>query len=91
MFDKIKAANQLRKMQSDLLKQTREIFHTGEKGRYKVVVRGDKMIEKIEFDGVEDKILKEVINDAMKEVEKKVEKKSRGQASELMNMLGMAQ
>lgn len=91
MFDKIKTANQLRKMQSDLLKQTREIFQSGEKGRYKVVVRGDKMIEKIELEGIEDKVLKDLLNDTLKEVEKKVEKKSRGQASELMNMLGMAQ
>ena len=91
MFDKIKAANQLRKMQSDLLKQTREIFHTTEKGKYKIVVRGDKMIERIEIEGIEDKYLKETINDALKEVEKKVEKKARGQAGDLMNMLGMAQ
>ncbi len=90
MLDKIKAANQLRKMQSDLLKLTREIFHTEEKNKYKVVVRGDKMLERIEIDGEEDRLLKELINDALKEVEKKVEKKARGQAGDLMNMMGMA-
>ena len=90
MLDKIKAANQLRKMQSDLLKLTREIFHTEEKNKYKVVVRGDKVIERIEIDGEEDRLLKELINGALKEVEKKVEKKARGQAGDLMSMMGMA-
>ena len=87
--DKIKAVNQFRKMQSDIQKQTREVFHTEEKGKYRIVVRGDKMIEKIEVEGKEDKFLKDLLNDSLKEVEKKVEKKMKGQAGELMQMLGV--
>ena len=64
-------------------KELENIFATVEKGDLKIVVRGDKKIERIEIDGQEDKRLKETLNEAMKEVDKKVEKSMRGRMSDL--------
>jgi DNA-binding protein YbaB len=82
-LDKLKEANRLRKMQSEMQKQLEQIFATNEKGGVRVVVRGDRRIEKIEVDGEERKDLRDVINDAFKEVNKKVEKQMRGQLQDL--------
>ena len=89
--DKVKAANNLRKLKNELDRPSKEVFDTNQKGRYKVVVRGDKHIERIEVDGVEDKLLKELINDTQKSVEKKLEKKARssGSAAEMASMMGI--
>ena len=73
----------LRKEQSKLQKQMEQIFATVEKQDVKVVVRGDRKIEAIYFDGEEQKELRDMINDAIKDVNKKVEKQLRGQLSEL--------
>ena len=83
MFDKLKDLNRLKKIQSDIKKQLEQIFVVQESGNIKVVVRGDKRIEKIEIDGEEDKNLKNLINEAMKETDKKVEKQMRGQMQDL--------
>ena len=53
-------------------KEMEQIFVEYENRGIKLVVRGDNHIEKIEVDGVEDKRLKDVINDALKEVQKKI-------------------
>jgi DNA-binding protein YbaB len=82
-LDKIKEANRLRKIQSEMQKQMEQIFSTYEKGGVRVVVRGDRRVEKIEIDGEERKDLRDLINDAFKEVNKKVEKQMRGQLQEL--------
>ncbi|MBN1162280.1 YbaB/EbfC family nucleoid-associated protein [Patescibacteria group bacterium] len=78
MFDKIKDLNNFRKAQSEIKKQLEQMFHSEEKRGTKVIVRGDKRIEKIEIDGEEDKELKDLINDAMKKMDKKAEKQLRG-------------
>ncbi len=83
MFDKLKDLNKLRKTQSEIKKQLENIFVTSEKGRYRVVIRGDKRIEKLEIDGQDDKALREMLNDSFKDVDKKVEKQMRGQMQEL--------
>jgi DNA-binding protein YbaB len=83
MFDKVKEMNRMRKTQTEIQKQLEQIFVTYEKSGVKLVVRGDRKIEKIEIDGNEDKRLKEMINDAFKEVNKKVEKQMRGQLQDL--------
>ena len=83
MFDKLQSLNKLRKMKSQIDKQLESIFAVKEKGHIKVVVRGDKKIEKIEFDGNEDKDLKNLINDALKDVEKKTEKQLKGQMGDM--------
>lgn len=83
MFDKLKDLNRLKKIQSDIKKQLEQIFVVQESGNIKIVVRGDKRIEKIEIDGEEDKNLKNLINEAMKETDKKVEKQMRGQMQDL--------
>ena len=83
MFDKLKDLHRLKKIQSDIKKQLEQIFVVQESGNIKVVVRGDKRIEKIEIDGEEDKNLKNLINEAMKETDKKVEKLMRGQMQDL--------
>lgn len=83
MFDKIKDLNKLRKTQSEIKKQLENIFVTSEKGRFRVVIRGDKRIEKLEIDGQDDKALREMLNDSFKDVDKKVEKQMRGQMQDL--------
>lgn len=83
MFDKLKDLNKLRKAQSDIKKQMENIFVTSERGRLRIVIRGDKRIEKLEIDGEDDKALRELLNDAFKDVDKKVEKQMRGQLQEL--------
>lgn len=83
MFDKIKNLNNLRKAQAEIKKELENIFVQMQKGGIKILLRGDKRVEKLEIDGVENKELKELINDAMKEVDKKVEKQMRGYMSSL--------
>ena len=83
MFEKLKDLNKLRKAQSDIKKQLEQIFVTEEKSGVRIVIRGDKRIEKLEIDDEENKELKDIINDAMKEVDKKVEKQMRGQLKDL--------
>ncbi|KKS05847.1 hypothetical protein A3K01_02445 [candidate division WWE3 bacterium RIFOXYD1_FULL_43_17] len=83
MFDKLKDINKLRKAQADIKKQMENIFVTSEKGRLRIVIRGDKKIEKLEIDGVDDKALRDLMNDAFKDVDKKVEKQMRGQLQDL--------
>ena len=72
-----KAIYKAQKAQSRMQKELQQIYAAEEKKGIKVVVRGDRKIEKIEIDGEERKDLKELINSAMKEAEKKAEKKLR--------------
>ncbi len=83
MFDKLKDLNKLRQVQTDVKNQLEQIFVEYEKEGILVVVRGDKRIEKIEIDGDENKLIKDIINDAMKDVDKKVQKKMQGQLKDL--------
>lgn len=83
MLDKVKAINNLRKTQAEMKKQLEQIFVSYSHRDVQILIRGDKKIERIEIDGVENKELKEVLNDAMKQVDKKVEKQMRGQLSDL--------
>lgn len=83
MFEKFKDLNNLRKTQSQIKKQLEQIFVTQEKAGVRVVVRGDKRIEKLEIDGEDRKDLRDLLNDANKEVDKKVEKQMRGQLGDL--------
>lgn len=83
MFDKLKDLNKFRKAQSEIKKQLENIFVTIEKRGTRLVVRGDKKIETLEIDGVENKELRDFINDALKDVDKKVEKQMRGQLQDL--------
>lgn len=89
MLDKIKAVHKIKKMQSDIQSQLKEIYHEEEKGTMKVLVRGDKYIESFELNGEERKDIKDLINDAIKKVDKKTEKRMRGQAGDLMSMFGI--
>ena len=70
-------------MQSEVKRQLEQIFVTQEKGGIRVVIRGDKHIEKLEIDGEDRKDLRDLLNDSMKDVDKKVEKQMRGQLSDL--------
>ena len=78
MFDKIKDLNKFVKVRNEIKKQLEGIFTTVEKNNIRVVVRGDRKIEKLEIDGMDNKQLREMLNDAFKEVEKKAEKQTRG-------------
>ena len=89
MFDKVKALNDARKMQSQIKKQLEQIFHKEEKGDSYVLLRGDKRVEEIVINGEERKDVKELLNDGMKQLDKKVEKRMRDQAGDVMEMLGM--
>ena len=83
MMDKLKDFNKMRKIRAEMTKELEKIFSVVEKGNARIVVRGDKHIEKIEIDGNEDKALKDILNIAMKEVDKKVEKQMRGRLGDL--------
>ncbi len=78
MFDKAKEILKFRKMQSEMKKELENIFATVEKSGVRIVIRGNKHIEKIIVDEEEQRLLKDVLNDSMKEVDKKVEKQMRG-------------
>jgi len=78
MFDKAKEILKFRKMQSEMKKELENIFATVEKSGVRIVIRGDKHIEKITVDEEEQRLLKDMLNDSMKEVDKKVEKQMRG-------------
>ena len=82
LVSKAVKANKFRKAQSEMMKQVSQIFATNEHAGMKVVVRGDKRIERLEINGEERKDIKDLINNAFKDVEKKSEKKMRGQLSE---------
>ena len=83
MFDKIKDLNNLRKAQGEIKKELEQIFVETEKQSIKILVRGDKRVERLEIDGVEQKALRDLINDTMKDVDKKVEKQMRGHMADL--------
>lgn len=70
-YDAVKAMSQIKK---DL----EQIFHSEVKRDIKVVVRGDKRIEKIEVGDEDLKELKDTINAAFKAVEKKAQKQMKG-------------
>lgn len=78
-IDKMKDLWKLKKMQDDLKKQMEKIFIEHEERGIKMLIRGDKHVEKIEIDGNEDKRLKDVLNNAYKELDKKLAKKLQGQ------------
>ncbi len=52
-----------------------------------IMVRGDRKILDLSFDGVEDKELKDFLNDAMKELDKKLEKEFRSQSGDILASL----
>ena len=83
MFDKFKDIAKWKKLQDEVKRQQEQVFVTVEKKGYKIVVRGDKRIEKIEIDGEDYKEFKDILNDSLKEVDKKLEKKLRAQAGDL--------
>jgi len=83
MFEKIKELNKLKHAQSKIKKQMEEIFSTKEKGNIRIVVRGDKRIQKLEIDGQDQKELRDLINEVFGDVDKKVEKQMRGQLKDL--------
>lgn len=83
MFGKLKELNEFRKIQNEMKKQLEQIYVSGERGDYKITVRGDKKIEKIEIDGEEDADLKKLLNTVMKDVDKKVAKQLQGQLGNL--------
>lgn len=78
MFDKVKQLGDLAKMRSQAMKLQKElerISKTYEKGKVRVRVRGDQKIDYLEIDGVEQKELKETINNALKDIQKEAAKK----------------
>ncbi|OGC56382.1 hypothetical protein A3H26_00375 [candidate division WWE3 bacterium RIFCSPLOWO2_12_FULL_36_10] len=75
-----------KKTQSQLNKEVEQITALKEEGNVSVVVRGDKRIVSIIVDGVENKRLRDLINDTMKILDKKIEKQLRGRSEELMDM-----
>lgn len=83
MFDKLKDLNNLRRAQGEIKKELEQIFVQAEKQGIKILVRGDKRVEKLEIDEVDQKALRDLINDTMKEVDKKTEKQMRGHMADL--------
>jgi DNA-binding protein YbaB len=60
-----------------------------QKGDNSVVVTGDKKITKIVINGVENKALKDLINDAMKKMDTKLQKEMKAKEDEIRSLLGM--
>jgi len=89
MLDKVKQAYQLKKAQSDLQKMVEALSVFEQKGENSVVVSGDKKIQKIVINGVENKQLKELLNDAMKKMDAKLQKEMKSKEDELRSLLGM--
>ena len=83
MFDKVRELNKFKQAKSKIKKQMEEISATREKDGIKVVVRGDKKIQRLEIDGEDQKDLRDLINDTFGDVDKKVEKQMRGQLKDL--------
>lgn len=88
MFDKAKQLMQLQKLQSEIKKKLESLTTYEEKGSSSVVVTGDKKIQKIIVNGVEDKLLKDLINTAMKNMDTKIEKEMKGKEEELRKLYG---
>ncbi len=89
MLDKVKQAYQLKKAQSDLQKLVEGLSVFEQKGDSSVVVTGDKKISKIIINGVENKALKDLINDAMKKMDTKLQKEMKAKEDEIRSLLGM--
>lgn len=89
MLDKVKQAYQLKKAQSDLQKIIESLSVFEQKGENSVVVTGDKKITKIIINGVENKIIKDLINDAMKKMDAKLQKEMKAKEDEIRSLLGM--
>jgi DNA-binding protein YbaB len=89
MLDKVKQAYQLKKAQSDLQKMVEKLSVFEQKGENSVVVTGDKKISKIIINGVENKQIKELVNDAMKKMDTKLQKEMKAKEDELRALLGM--
>lgn len=89
MLDKVKQAYQLKKAQSDLQKLVESLSVFEQKGDSSVVVTGDKKITKIVINGVENKVVKDLINDAMKKMDSKLQKEMKEKEDEIRKLLGM--
>lgn len=89
MLDKVKQAYQLKKAQSDLQKMVESLSVFEQKGDNSIVVTGDKKITKIIINGVENKAIKDLINDAMKKMDAKLQKEMKSKEDELRSMLGL--
>jgi DNA-binding protein YbaB len=89
MLDKVKQAYQLKKAQADLQKLVESLSVFEQKGDNSVVVTGDKKISKIVINGVENKALKDLINDAMKKMDTKLQKEMKSKEDEIRALLGM--
>jgi DNA-binding protein YbaB len=89
MLDKVKQAYQLKKAQSDLQKMVESLSVFEQKGDNSVVVTGDKKVTKIIINGVENKAIKDLINDAMKKMDAKLQKEMKSKEEELRSMLGL--
>lgn len=88
MFDKAKQLMQLQKLQSEIKKKLESLSVYEEKGQTSIVVNGDKKIQKITINGVEDKNLKDLINTAMKKMDTKIEKEMKEKEEELRKLYG---
>jgi len=82
----IKNIFKYKKTQSQINKELEQITALKEEANMSVIVRGDKRIVSVVINGVEDKRLRDLINNAMKILDKKIEKQLRGRSEELMDM-----
>lgn len=85
MFDKLNQMKDLYalKKQADQIKKEMEQISTEVfEGNFKVVIRGDQMIEAVYENGEERKDLKTLFNKAVKESQKQMAKKMQGRMGE---------
>lgn len=91
MFDKLKQANELRKMHSEakaMQKELASITQSMEERGIKVIVTADQKIAYLSIDGNERRDVVEVTNKAFKEVQKKAAKKMMEMGGGLGGLLG---
>jgi DNA-binding protein YbaB len=89
MLDKVKQAYQLKKAQSDLQKLVEKLSVFEQKADNSIVITGDKKVTKIVINGVENKAIKDLINDAMKKMDTKLQKEMKAKEDEIRSLLGM--
>lgn len=89
MIDKVKQAYQLKKAQAELQKLISSLSVFEQKGDNSVVISGDKKITKLVINGVENKALKDLINEGMKKMDTKLQKEMKSKEDEIKSLLGM--
>lgn len=89
MIDKVKQAYQLKKAQAELQKLISSLSVFEQKADNSIVISGDKKVTKLVINGVENKVIKDLINEAMKKMDTKLQKEMKTKEDEIKSLLGL--